>query len=486
MKKISLIIVSLFFFHICNSKIWYVKEGGSGIKDGSSWNNAAEDFPALLQDPTVNQNSLWSSQGRLKPGVNDTIFVARGSYSPIVIWNPCDSDSVRKVCRTSYKGKIKIYGGFSGKETTLSDRTNWTINESIINGDNQYSCLWIENQDSIHNQHSKDIVIDGFTLKNGYGEGAAVRIVHNSPLLSNLNITNNVGCPILWFENCNIDIVDRYLNKLLVYNSIISNNVIHQESNVNYPDNIICFSSSNIHFMNSTIVFNRHHNTNSINYIGLYLENNSYISVTNSIFYFNTCVKVYLYDILSQPNILQFNFSDVQNSRGSLNWGFSPESDAGFNIDKDPIFMDPHNFNYMINKNSPCYNTANKVIYDSLIRSIPLSLSHFYNYDCYSNSRVYDYYLDIGACEFNPDYDLVPKYKDNISDILYNYDVEGKKLYISKDIDYDKVLIFDLSGKCIYNNIFSDSYNVYLSRGYYILNLLKDKNIVNSFKLLIY
>ena len=102
------------------------------------------------------------------------------------------------------------------------------------------------------------------------------------------------------------------------------------------------------------------------------------------------------------------------------------------------------------------------------------------------NSRVYDYYLDIGACEFNPDYDLVPKYKDNISDILYNYDVEGKKLYISKDIDYDKVLIFDLSGKCIYNNIFSDSYNVYLSRGYYILNLLKDKNIVNSFKLLIY
>ena len=61
MKKISLIIVSLFFFLICNSKIWYVKEGGSGIKDGSSWNNAAEDFPALLQDPTVNQNSLWSS-----------------------------------------------------------------------------------------------------------------------------------------------------------------------------------------------------------------------------------------------------------------------------------------------------------------------------------------------------------------------------------------------------------------------------------------
>ena len=56
MKKISLIIVSLFFFLICNSKIWYVKEGGSGIKDGSSWDNAAEGFPALVQDPTVNEN----------------------------------------------------------------------------------------------------------------------------------------------------------------------------------------------------------------------------------------------------------------------------------------------------------------------------------------------------------------------------------------------------------------------------------------------
>ncbi len=62
MKKIVYILCFLMNTILCNSKIWYVKEGGSGNKDGSSWSNAAEDITALLQDPSVNQNSMWSSQ----------------------------------------------------------------------------------------------------------------------------------------------------------------------------------------------------------------------------------------------------------------------------------------------------------------------------------------------------------------------------------------------------------------------------------------
>lgn len=53
MKKL---ITLLFIICFTNSyaTIWYISEGGFGTKDGSSWGNAAADFPDLLQDPTVN------------------------------------------------------------------------------------------------------------------------------------------------------------------------------------------------------------------------------------------------------------------------------------------------------------------------------------------------------------------------------------------------------------------------------------------------
>ncbi|MGM9795044.1 MAG: hypothetical protein ACI3ZZ_02330 [Candidatus Aphodosoma sp.] len=483
MRKISLVIILLISTMFCNSKIWYVKEGGSGLKDGSSWGNAAEDLPVLLQNPNVDQDTIWSSQGRLKPNVDDTIFVAQGTYSPIVIWDPANYDSINSMYRTSHRGRIKIFGGFSGKESSLSDRINWPMNESIIDGEGKYSCLWIEGQDSIHNQYSKDIVIDGFTLRNGFGEGAAIRIVHNSPLLSNLNIVDNVGNPILWFENCDFDTLDRYSNVLLLYNSVIARNVVYNESSNNYPDNIMYFNSSQVYFMNTTIAENLHYNQSYYNYVGFYLTNNSNINIINSIIYFNSCGKLYEYDLYFQPNLLLFNYCDVQNSRGSMNWGCSNESNGGFNIDKDPSFIDTHNLNYMISKDSPCYNTANNIIYHSLINCNPFNLNHFRNYDVNSNSRFYDNILDMGACEYSPNVNVSPQ---NIKTIYDYCCIEDHVLTIHENIDYDYMIICDITGKVMYNNYCQNTRRQYLIGGYYILSLLKDNSVVYSTKILIY
>ena len=98
--RIIIFMLLFVFANSCFGKIWYVKEGGAGVKDGSSWSNAAEDISDLLQNPYINPTTVWSSQGRLKPPPDDTIFVACVVYSPIQIWGP---DNYVVNYRTSYR-----------------------------------------------------------------------------------------------------------------------------------------------------------------------------------------------------------------------------------------------------------------------------------------------------------------------------------------------------------------------------------------------
>lgn len=122
----ALVFISL--SSLCKGDIWYISEGGRGNKDGTSWSNAASDFPDLLQNPSVNQNTVWSSQGQILPKPEDTIFVSAGRYSPIIIWCPDDPFNINNPNsnkRVSFEGRIHIYGGFCGNETSLEERMYW-------------------------------------------------------------------------------------------------------------------------------------------------------------------------------------------------------------------------------------------------------------------------------------------------------------------------------------------------------------------------
>lgn len=50
MKKIIFLILFILLCNNCFSVIWYVSEGGRGNNDGTSWSNAAADFPDLFQN----------------------------------------------------------------------------------------------------------------------------------------------------------------------------------------------------------------------------------------------------------------------------------------------------------------------------------------------------------------------------------------------------------------------------------------------------
>ena len=94
-----------------NSQI-FVNHTATGANDGSSWANAY----TLLQD------GLAAAQN------GKTIWIAEGVYHPSV--------SSRTTYYTIDKEDLKIYGGFAGTETQLSERVLGT-NETILSGDLQ-------------------------------------------------------------------------------------------------------------------------------------------------------------------------------------------------------------------------------------------------------------------------------------------------------------------------------------------------------------
>ena len=105
MKKICILIVLIVLYHNAFSDIWYISEGGRGNQDGTSWSNAASDFPDLFQNPFL---APGNTQGSIQPKVKDTIFVSKGSYSPILLWH----DDITYT--NSFENEIHIYGGFEG------------------------------------------------------------------------------------------------------------------------------------------------------------------------------------------------------------------------------------------------------------------------------------------------------------------------------------------------------------------------------------
>ncbi|MBR0298790.1 MAG: hypothetical protein IJQ93_00570 [Bacteroidales bacterium] len=142
---------------------YFVTVGGNGLKDGSSWENAA-DYAALKAHLT--QNSVK----------NKKIYMAAGTYT--------STESVT-ITNTSFS----IFGGYptDATGTSLAGR-NITANETVFDGNNAYS-IFTTNSSTINP------VFDGVSFKNAAnstynGNGSAL-------------ILNKVGTAV--FNSCLFD-----------------------------------------------------------------------------------------------------------------------------------------------------------------------------------------------------------------------------------------------------------------------------------------
>lgn len=138
--------------------ILYVDLNATGNNDGTNWTNAYTD--------------LWDALDNINDG--DEIWIASGTYRPSLY--PVKTYGVNNE-------NIKIYGGFSGTESSLQDRDMsliHTTNETILSGDinnNDDSNISFGNSTRTDNSNAvirilkPGITLDGLTISDGYADG---------------------------------------------------------------------------------------------------------------------------------------------------------------------------------------------------------------------------------------------------------------------------------------------------------------------------
>ncbi|WP_313580840.1 MBG domain-containing protein, partial [Chishuiella sp.] len=170
-----------------SKNILYVKKGGSGKQDGSSWDNAIGELAdALLWANDENKKNAWTSSNPLK------IYVSKGTYHPL--YSPEDGVNYGKDKDKDNTflmvNNVKLYGGFDPDNNikTLDDKRiipdgkneapNGTILSGDFNGDDIISgsgkTLEIKNntENAYHvvtgiNKNSIHLFLDGFTIERG-------------------------------------------------------------------------------------------------------------------------------------------------------------------------------------------------------------------------------------------------------------------------------------------------------------------------------
>lgn len=151
MKIISTILLLSLSFLQLNSQV-FVDLNATGNNDGSTWEHAFTDLNLAIS--SANASEIWIAQGVYKPPLQDSTH-----YYHI---------------QTGHK----IYGGFAGTETALSERDvaiNKTILSGDINDDDIPSSIFTNRMDNAYHllyidENEQAVEIDGLYFLNGSTE----------------------------------------------------------------------------------------------------------------------------------------------------------------------------------------------------------------------------------------------------------------------------------------------------------------------------
>lgn len=161
MKKIFATLVSLLFavFALQAQTTWFVTPGAPAAGIGISWAN-----PIDLQTAIAGASA------------GDQVFVAQGTYQP------SNGQSF------AMKEGVKIYGGFQGTETALTQRILTAGYVSTLKGNNARVVY------NNNNGLTAAAVLDGFTITNGSASyGGGLMNTRASPTISNCIFASNTG-----------------------------------------------------------------------------------------------------------------------------------------------------------------------------------------------------------------------------------------------------------------------------------------------------
>jgi hypothetical protein len=161
MKNFTSIIFLLFSFLSGYSQTTrYVKQGGAGSLDGTSWANAASDLQEVIN---------YSQAG-------DQIWVAAGTYYPSFMPQHCIPPYIKHSYNASenrarsfvIKPGVAIYGGFPNSGNPNFTDRDWEANATILSGDFNNNDSGTAASGFINNTENASIVVVS-AANNRYG-----------------------------------------------------------------------------------------------------------------------------------------------------------------------------------------------------------------------------------------------------------------------------------------------------------------------------
>lgn len=488
MKKtlLTFFVLTNLVFAIQAQTIRYVKQGGAGTADGTSWSNASGSLQAMINDIGVTE-----------------VWVAAGIYKPTSTTNPAIAFHM--------KNDVSILGGFPATGNPILTDRDWNSNITILSGDigiigdsidNSYQVI----KDSIGYTLNNSAIIDGFTIKDGYsilqtgyGYGGGM-YTYSSPTIMNCKFTNNTakfggglycqqGSAIV--TNCNFTYnrVSGGGGGMFNYGTGATPTII----NCNFSNNIADYGGGmGSQNCNPTITnCNFYYNTAITNCGGFYNQNADAI-VTNCNAVYNTAgtqlgVGVYntnfAYPVITNC-IVWGNSSGTQiTGTGTVTYCIVQGGYTGTgNLAVNPLFVDTANGNFSLTPCSPAINVG----LDSVNNS---------STDLAGNPRIFDRIIDIGAYEFqnlfcttglkNTDktsISIALKAQPNPFQTKFTVSIEN-----TGADEYVQLQVFDIAGKEIYNVKHAVSNNIELNltggAGIYILKATSKQGIQQQLKL---
>ncbi len=408
----------------------FVNDDAAGASDGGSWTNA-------FTNPATALRAAW-----LAGGANSEIWVANGFYKP---------QGVDRYASFDIPSHLRMYGGFSGTETNLSQRPGSTL--SYLNGDigstssdtdNCYNVVVADNT-------AADTLIDGFFVVNGYGndgglaggDGAGVRLQNGSATFRGCSFSNNwalnygagvyssqgsptfVDCTfynneafrgsaayhegpgVLRMYNCNVLGNDGFESTIFFEGAdgVIANCFIHGNYAGSYGGAVAARGTgAQVTIANCTVVGN---NAGSI-CGGAYALQGADLTIDNNIFWDND-------DNSGNPMLDRQYLASGSGSTVAV-WATTAEGAAG-SPGLNPLFVDANGANNVygdfddncqLQAASPCIDTASadRLPFDLGDLDLDGNTAERLPLDYLGNNRVRGVVVDKGAFEFQPPCDL--------------------------------------------------------------------------------
>lgn len=267
----------------------YINVNAVGNNDGTSWTDAYTELQSGLD------NSL----------AGDTLWVAEGIYYPTEITDG-NVETADKFKSFHIANKdIKLFGGFTGNETSLTQR-NWSVNTTILSGD--------FNDDDAINGLANTLIISG-NSENAYNVVTTVGLT-NAFELDGFTITGGNASSSLFF---NYETLQVTCNRGAGMTNLNSSPSI---SNCTYIGNMSLDGGAMLNYISSPIIYNSRFITNRTNgYAGAIFNQYSEVHFEKVWFYGNRASTIGggMYNHMSTPTIL--NTVMKQNFSGTYGGG---------------------------------------------------------------------------------------------------------------------------------------------------------------------